>query len=147
MKRIVIAIVFALAGSVAYAQTASAQQKAATQAPAEKTLEQRADEITAGMAKNLRLTPQQTAKIKVINLTGMQQVEQAKEKYKDDPRMVVKQIDIISQTRLSQIKDVLSPLQFQQYQDRREEKMGVPKEAKSNPNQRQQGPMNQQDSY
>ena len=48
MKRIVIAIVLALAGSVAYAQTASAQQKAATQAPAEKTLEQRADEITAG---------------------------------------------------------------------------------------------------
>lgn len=147
MKRIIVAVLFALAGSVAYAQSTAAPQKAGTQAPAEKTLEQRADEITAGMARNLRLTPAQTAKLKAINLTGMQQVEEAKEKYKDDPRMVVKQIDIISQTRLSQIKDVLTPVQFQQYQDRREEKMGVPKEAKSNPVQRQQGPMSQQDSY
>ena len=139
---------FALAGSVAYAQTtASTQQKAQAQAAAEKTPEQRADEITAGMAKNLRLTPAQVAKVKEINLSSMKQVEEAKEKYKDDPRLVVKQIDIISQTRLSQIKDVLTPMQFQQYQDRREEKMGVPKEAKSNPAQRQQGPMSQQDNY
>ncbi|GAB3203198.1 Spy/CpxP family protein refolding chaperone [Pontibacter aydingkolensis] len=147
MKRIVVAVLFALAGSVAYAQSSTAPQKAATQAPAEKTLEQRADEITAGMAKNLRLTPEQTVKLKAINLNGMKLVEEAKVKYKDDPRLVVKQIDIISQTRLSQIKDLLTPYQFQQYQDRREEKMGVPKEAKSNPASRQQSPMNQQDSY
>ncbi|MBC5994300.1 hypothetical protein [Pontibacter cellulosilyticus] len=144
MKRLIVAIMFAFAGSVAYAQTTAATQNTATQAPADKALEQRANDITAGMAKNLRLTPEQTAKVKAINLTGMRQVEEAKVKYKDDPRMVVKQIDIISQTRLSQIKDVLTPLQFQQYQDRREEKMGVPNEAKSNPNQRKQGPMSQE---
>ena len=140
MKRIFVALVFVFAGSVAYAQNAPANPKATTQAPAEKTLEQRADEMTASMARHLHLTPQQAAKIRTINLTGMQQVEEAKAKYKDDPRMVVKQIDIISQTRLSQIKDVLTPVQFQQYQDRREEKMGVPNEAKTNPSQRHQNP-------
>ncbi|WP_299820484.1 hypothetical protein [uncultured Pontibacter sp.] len=142
MKRIIVAVLFAFAGSLANAQTPAVQK-----APTEQALEQRATDITASMAKHLRLTPEQTVKIKAINLNGMKQVEEAKVKYKDDPRMVVKQIDIISQTRLSQIKDVLTPMQFQQYQDRREEKMGVPKEAKSNPSARQQGPMSQQSSY
>ncbi|MEJ8800629.1 hypothetical protein [Pontibacter sp. H249] len=144
MKRIFVAIFFALAGSVAYAQSTASTQKASTQAQTEKTTEQRAEDMTAGMAKHLRLTPAQASKVKAINLDGLQQIEEAKKKYKDDPRMVVKQIDIISQTRLSQIKDVLTPAQFQQYQDRREEKMGVPKEAKSNPAQRQQSPMSHQ---
>ncbi len=136
MKRIVIALLIAIAGNAAYAQSNSSMANE-TQAPAVKTLEQRADEITASMAKNLRLTPDQTAKLKLINLTSMQHAEDAKLKYKEDPRMIVKQMDIISQTRLSQIKDILSPYQFQQYQDRREEKMGVPNEAKSNPTSRQ----------
>lgn len=147
MKRILIAFAFVVAGGAAFAQSAPATQRASTQAPAEKTLEQRADEMTASMARHLRLSPEQAAKIKAINLSGMQQVEGAKVKYKDDPRMVVKQIDIISQTRLSQIKDVLTPYQFQQYQDRREEKMGVPNEAKTNPSKRQQGPPGYQESY
>ena len=42
-------------------------------------------------------------------------------------------MDAISDTRLSLIKDVLTPLQFSQYQQRREEKMGVPKEAQTFP--------------
>jgi Spy/CpxP family protein refolding chaperone len=139
MKRIVIALLFAVVGSAAFAQTSSTQSNdSPTQAPLTKTPEQRADEITAGMAKNLRLSPDQTAKLKHINLTSMQQAEDAKVKYKEDPRMIVKQMDIISQTRLSQIKDILTPFQFQQYQDRREEKMGVPNEAKSNPTSKQQ---------
>ncbi len=138
MKKLAFAIAFALATTASFAQGTAAKQpaNAATQ-PEQKTLEQRADEITAGMAKHLRLTPEQTQKIRAINLTSMQSAEAAKLKFQKEPRRIVQQMDIISQTRLSQLKDVLSPIQFQQYQQRREEKMGVPREAQSNPSSRQ----------
>lgn len=143
MKRIAFALFFAFATTASFAQGPAAQQSGAAQAGA-KTLEQRADEITAGMAKNLRLTPEQIQKIKVINLKSMQSAEEAKIKFQKEPRKTVKQMDVISQTRLSQIKDVLTPLQFQQYQQRREEKMGVPREAQSNPSSQHQSPLNQE---
>ncbi|MCJ8166709.1 hypothetical protein MKJ04_17820 [Pontibacter sp. E15-1] len=136
MKKIALAFVFTFATFAGFAQTTGAKQPAkATTQPAQKSLEQRADEITAGMARNLRLTPEQTSKIRSINRTSMQSAEAAKQKYKKEPRLIVQQMDMISQTRLSQLKDVLSPIQFQQYQQRREEKMGVPREAQSNPSQ------------
>lgn len=144
MKRLAFALIFVFATTASFAQgTAPQKQQAKPAQEAPKTLEQRADEITAGMAKHLRLTPEQAIKIKAINLTSMQNAEKAKETYQKEPRKIVQQMDIISQTRLSQIKDVLTPLQFQQYQQRREEKMGVPKEAQSNPTSRQGGALNQ----
>ncbi|MFD3001583.1 hypothetical protein ACFS7Z_14525 [Pontibacter toksunensis] len=143
MKRLAFALFFAFATTASFAQGPAAQQPGAAQAGV-KTLDQRADEITAGMAKNLRLTPEQTQKIKAINLKSMQSAEEAKVKFQKEPRKMVKQMDVISQTRLSQIKDVLTPLQFQQYQQRREEKMGVPREAQSNPSSRHQSPLNQE---
>ena len=54
-------------------------------------------------------------------------------------KKLAEQVDIINQSRLSQIKDVLTPQQFAKYQQRREEKLGVPKEMQSNPAARQQG--------
>lgn len=145
MKRLAFALFFAFATTATFAQGAATQQQQATPAQAgSKSLEQRADEITAGMAKNLRLTPEQTQKIKEINLTSMQNAEAAKVKFQKEPRRIVKQMDIISQTRLSQIKDVLTPFQFQQYQQRREEKMGVPREAQSNPSSRHESSLNQE---
>ncbi|GAB3532190.1 hypothetical protein GCM10027443_15570 [Pontibacter brevis] len=145
MKKLAFALFFALATTATFAQGQAAPQQQPTAAQAgTKSLEQRADEITAGMAKNLRLTPEQTQKIRAINLSSMQNAEAAKARYQKEPRKIVKQMDIISQTRLSQIKDVLTPLQFQQYQQRREEKMGVPREAQSNPASRQQSPLNQE---
>lgn len=143
MKRLAFALFFAFATTASFAQGTAAQQPAAAQSGF-KTLEQRADEITAGMAKNLRLTPEQTQKLKAINLKSMQSAEEAKLKFQKDPRKIVKQMDVISQTRLSQIKDVLTPTQFQQYQQRREEKMGVPREAQSNPSSQHQSPLNQE---
>ena len=144
MKRLAFALFFAFASTATFAQVPAAQQQVKVAKTDTKTLEQRAEEITAGMAKHLRLTPEQAQKIKAINLSSMQRAEETKTKYQQDPRMIVQQMDIINQTRLSQIKDVLSPVQFQQYQQRREEKMGVPREAQSNPASRQQGMLNQE---
>ncbi|MCC9135017.1 hypothetical protein ACFSKU_19010 [Pontibacter silvestris] len=138
MKKITVAIFFALATTATFAQAPKIQQGLQTTAPAEKTLEQRAKEITVGMAKNLRLTPEQTAKVGAVNLSSMQSAEDAQKKYKADPAKIVQQMDIINYTRLSQLKDILTPQQFTQYQSRREEKMGVPREARSNPAARQQ---------
>ena len=103
MKKLVFVVLLAFATATVYAQ-------------APKTLEQRAAEITGSMAKNLRLSPEQTKKLGEINLTSMKNAEEAKEKYKNDPKMIVTQMDIISQTRLSRIKDILTPQQFTQYQ-------------------------------
>lgn len=135
-KAALAALLFALTGTAVFAQ-APAQQKQTQSAP--KTIEQRADEITVGMVKNLRLVPQQAAKLKEVNRSSMRYAEEARAKYKSDPRKLAEQMDIISQTRLSQIKDVLTEQQFAQYQSRREEKMGVPREAQSNPASRQGG--------
>ncbi|MDX5437706.1 MAG: hypothetical protein LPK03_10955 [Pontibacter sp.] len=145
MKKTLFAIAFAFATTATFAQTKTAPEaKAATQA--EPTMEQRAEAITAGFARNLRLSPQQTQKVYAINLTSLQQAEEAKAKYKNNPKKLVSHMDAISQTRLSQLKDVLTPLQFQQYQQRREEKMGVPSQMQSNPASRQQSQL-QQESY
>ncbi|WP_162055167.1 hypothetical protein [Pontibacter pamirensis] len=145
MKRIAFALFFALATTATFAQGPAVSQQEATAAQAgSKSLEQRANEITIGMAKHLRLTPDQTQKIKAINLKSMQNAEEAKIKFQRDPQKIVKQMDVISQSRISLIKDVLTPLQFQQYQQRREEKMGVPREAQSNPSSRHESSLNQE---
>ncbi|WP_276497289.1 hypothetical protein [Pontibacter litorisediminis] len=143
MKKIALAFALALAAPAAFAQ---AQPPQAKTAQAEQSLEQRAEAITAGFSKNLRLSPQQSQKVYAINLTSLKQAEEAKKKYKNNPRKLVNQMDMISQTRLSQLKDVLTPHQFQQYQQRREQKMGVPNEMQSNPTTRQQNSA-YQDSY
>ena len=134
MRRSLIAALFVLASLTAFAQGSKAPAQTAS-----KTVEQRANDITQGMATHLRLTPEQTQKVGKINLTSMKKAEKVLTKYKNDPRKVAAEMDVINQTRLSLIKDVLTPLQFAQYQQRREEKMGVPKEAQSNPASRQEG--------
>lgn len=137
MKKLAFALFFALATTASFAQSTAAKPKATQAAP--ETLEQRAEAITKSMASHLRLTPAQVQKIKTINLTNMQHAEAAKKKYLKEPRLLVQQLDVISETRLSQLKDELTPVQFQQYQQRREQKMGVPAEAQSNPTSGQQG--------
>ena len=134
MKKALLAAVFILATATAFAQGPKAVAQSAP-----KTVEQRAADITNSMAKHLRLTPEQTKEISKVNLTSMKQAEKVLTKYKNDPKKVAVEMDAINQTRLSYIKDILTPLQFAQYQQRREEKMGVPKEAQSNPAINQQG--------
>lgn len=134
MRKAFLAAVFIFASVATFAQApqASAQVN-------DKVLIQRAADITNGMVKHLRLTPEQAQRVSEINLTSMRQAEQAKVKFKKNPKKTAAQMQIISETRLSLIKDVLTPQQFTQYQQRREEKMGVPKEMQSNPASRQEG--------
>lgn len=131
MKQIIFALVLAMTTPVAYAQTTTAAAR--NSQASTKTVEQRAQEITASMAKHLGLSPEQVKKVAAINLASMQHAEAAKKEHKANPKMLMQQMDIIAQTRLSQIKEALTPMQFAQYQQRREEKMGVPREAQSNP--------------
>ncbi|GHA78901.1 hypothetical protein [Pontibacter akesuensis] len=132
MKKVAFAILLTSAAATAFAQAPAKQQQEKV-VQAKLTLEQQAEAMTASFTKNLRLTPEQTKKVYVINLTSLQHAEAAKAKHKSNPGRLVRQMETISTTRLSQLKDVLTPQQFQQYQQRREEKMGVPKEAQSNP--------------
>lgn len=134
-KSVLAALLFAFATTAALAQAPA--QKARTTQSAPPTVEQRADEITAGMVKNLRLSPKQAAELKEVNRSSMKFAEEARKKHRDNPPKLAQQMDMISQTRLSQIKDILTEQQFAQYQSRREEKMGVPREARSNPAQSQ----------
>lgn len=138
MKKLTFAILFITASFIANAQGPKDQSQQQTAQGTGKTLEQRAQELTAGMVKHLRLSAAQAKKVQAINLLSMQQAEEARQKHKTDPRQFAQQMDVISESRLTRIKDVLTPQQFAQYQQRREEKMGVPKEAQSNPSSQKQ---------
>jgi len=137
MKKIAFTLLLTFAAAGTFAQTTAKSEKTAR--VGEKTVEQRAQEVTASMAKHLRLTPEQVKKVGAINLSNMQHLQDAITKYKKDSGKLAAQVDIINQTRLSQIKDVLTPHQFDMYQQRREEKLGVPKQMQSNPAARQEG--------
>jgi hypothetical protein len=121
-----------LAGAPSLAQTTApaTQQKTQPQTP-----EDRAEAITVSMVKNLRLNPAQAEKVKQINLNSIQLVEGLRQQYKTDPARLDQEVKTISSSRLSRLKDVLSPSQFMAYQQRRETKMGIPKQT---------GPQNEQ---
>ena len=92
----------------------------------EEQIAERATALTANMQKALGLNPQQLAQVGQINLISVRGVETARQTYRQDVRKMAGVIDDIGQSRLSLLKDVLSPAQFDKYQRKREEKMGVP---------------------
>ena len=94
--------------------------------PAEAVVDAKANALTANMQKNLGLSPQQTEKVRVINRRAVEQVESARLRYRADPRKLAGLVESIGSSRLSALKDVLAPAQFDKYQRKREEKMGVP---------------------
>ena len=94
--------------------------------PAEAMVDAKANALTANMQKNLGLSPQQTEKVRVINRRAVEQVESARLRYRADPRKLAGLVESIGSSRLSALKDVLAPAQFDKYQRKREEKMGVP---------------------
>ena len=61
-----------------------------------------------------------------INLVSVQGVETARLTYRQNVRKMATVIDDIGQARMGALKDVLTPAQFDRYQRKREEKMGVP---------------------
>ncbi|MCR5889740.1 hypothetical protein LRS06_18585 [Hymenobacter sp. J193] len=93
--------------------------------PADK-VEARANALTENMQNALGLNPQQVEKVRQINLTSVRAVETARLQYRQDVRKVSAIVDAVGRSRLSSLKDVLSPQQFDRYQRKREEKMGVP---------------------
>ncbi|HEX8425378.1 hypothetical protein [Hymenobacter sp.] len=94
--------------------------------PPEAQVETRANALTSNMQKALALNPEQVEKVRQINLVSVRSVESARLNYRQDVRKMASVIDDIGQARLSALKNALSPSQFDKYQRKREEKMGVP---------------------
>ncbi|MBW3127392.1 hypothetical protein [Hymenobacter profundi] len=92
----------------------------------ETQLTERATSLTANMQKGLGLNPQQVEKVQKINLTSIRAVETARAQYRRDLRKMAGVVEDVGQSRLAALKEVLSPTQFDRYQRKREEKMGVP---------------------
>ena len=95
-------------------------------APSEAMIDAKVNALTANMQRNLGLSPQQTEKVRVINRRAVEQVESARLRYRADPRKLAGLVESIGSSRLSALKDVMATTQFDKYQRKREEKMGVP---------------------
>ncbi|GAB3294795.1 hypothetical protein GCM10027511_08110 [Hymenobacter humi] len=107
-------------------KTTAASETASVAGPSDAVIDAKANALTANMQQNLGLSPQQTEKVRVINRRSIDNVETARVRYRTNPRKLAGVVESISSSRLSAIKDVLTPAQFQKYQRKREEKMGVP---------------------
>ena len=119
----------ALATSLAAMQPAQAQKAPArpAQAPAPTaSAAARAEALTTNMTQALGLTPAQQEKVRAINTNSVRNVETARQRYGQEPAKLRGYIDDVSLARLDQLKDVLTPAQFTRYQQKREEKMGIP---------------------
>jgi hypothetical protein len=104
---------------------ASTQEAPAKPAPAQNA-EERVAALTNNMVQALGLTPAQAEKVRVINANGVRNVEAARQRYKDNPTKLRGYIEDIGLARLDQLKEVLTANQFTRYQQKREEKMGIP---------------------
>ncbi|MET4105174.1 hypothetical protein [Hymenobacter sp. UYP22] len=142
MKTLLLAALLTLtATSVSLAQTTATRPKpptkpaakpaAASAQPAPPVLNEqqvaaRANALTDNMQKALGLNPQQLEKVRQINLLSVRGVESARQKYARNVRKMAGVVDDIGQSRLAMLKETLTPAQFDKYQRKREEKMGVP---------------------
>ena len=108
--------------------TASAVAKApsAAGASAAEIIAARADALTANMTQALGLSPAQVEKVRVINTNSVRNLEAARQRYRQEPAKLRAFLGDIGLARLEQLKDVLTPAQFGRYQQKREEKMGIP---------------------
>lgn len=119
----------ALAAQLTHALPASAQKAPAQARPAavsSTTSAARAEALTTNMTQALGLSPAQQEKVRVINANSVRNVETARQRYGQEPAKLRSYIDDVSLARLDQLKDVLTPAQFARYQQKREEKMGIP---------------------
>ncbi|MGI4762780.1 MAG: hypothetical protein ACRYF0_18865 [Janthinobacterium lividum] len=115
----------ALLGSLPHAtQAQTPAPRPATQAVTSAAV--RTEALTTSMAQALSLTPAQIEKVRAINTTAVRNVETARQRYSQEPAKLRGYIDDVSLARLDRLKDVLTPAQFARYQQKREEKMGIP---------------------
>ena len=98
----------------------------ATPAPNAARIEERANALTENMRQGLALSPQQVEKVRQINLTSVRNMETASNRYKADLPSLNRMAQDIGASRVAALKDVLTPEQFNRYQQKREQKMGVP---------------------
>jgi hypothetical protein len=111
----------------AKAKSAPAASAAANAAePSDEEIDAKINALTDNMQKNLGLSAPQTEKVRAINRRGVEAVESARLRYRTNPRKLAGVVESIGSSRLSAIKDVLTPAQFDKYQRKREEKMGIP---------------------
>lgn len=94
--------------------------------PAATTAADRTDALTNNMAQALSLTPAQVEKVRAINTTAVRNVEAARQRYAQEPAKLRSYVQDISLARLDRLKEVLTSTQFARYQQKREEKMGIP---------------------
>jgi len=78
------------------------------------------------MTQALGLNSAQVEKVRTINTTSVNALEAARVRYRQDPTKLRSYIDDIGLARLEKLKDVLNAAQFMRYQQKREEKMGIP---------------------
>ena len=123
MKRFVLlSLPLLAAATLATAQTTSPPKKPTPAA----TAEERVNTLTTNMVQALGLTPAQAEKVRDINTKSVRNVEAARQRYGQNATKLRGSIEDISLARLEQLKDVLTPAQFNRYQQKREEKLGVP---------------------
>ncbi|MDJ0366955.1 hypothetical protein QMK33_17530 [Hymenobacter sp. H14-R3] len=112
----------ALTSTDSFAQTSLA----GTPRPTVTTAADRTDALTNNMAQALSLTPAQVEKVRAINTTAVRNVEAARQRYAQEPAKLRSYVQDISLARLDRLKEVLTSTQFTRYQQKREEKMGIP---------------------
>ena len=163
MKKIIIAFLLVLGTSVGFAQgkkgtetktktktktTTPATKKptkeevAAAKAAREKMVTEKAQALTDNMSKNLNLNFDQQQKVKKINEKSVREVELARVRYKKNLKKMNVEIQNIGASRMSLLKDVLTAAQFQTYNQKRAEKMGV-----QEPGESPKSPVPQQGGY
>ena len=107
------------------AKKPSKEELAAAKAARDKMIAEKAQALTENMSKNLNLTFEQQQKVKKINEKGVREVELARVRYKKNLKKMNIEIQNIGASRMSLLKDVLTDPQFQAYNQKRSEKMGI----------------------
>ena len=153
MKKIFLSLLLVFATTLGFAQSTKTKTKTKTTTPAktavkkpvtrkgadklpqetpeqksarEKMAIEKGRALTQNMDKNLQFSPEQFEAVLKINQQSIAQAELAKFQYLKKMKKMNAEIQNIGASRLSLLKDVLTPQQFQKYNQKREEKMGLP---------------------
>ena len=86
--------------------------------------------MTTSMTQALGLAATQVERVQAVNLLSVQRVEEARRTYARKLKRMHAEIDLIGNSRLSLLKDVLTEQQFKAYAAMREKKMGIPEALK-----------------
>lgn len=86
--------------------------------------------MTISMVQALGLAAVQAKRVQEINLLSVQRVEEARHTYVRQLARMRAEIELIGNSRLSLLKDVLTEQQFRAYAAMREKKMGIPQALK-----------------